>query len=103
MPLLGMVKRRLGDRLSSGATVGEGTQNLLCAALAGAVLVGLAANAVGGWWWLDPTIGLVVAGVAVKEGGDAWRGEGCACAALPEANGSAHGCGPECANGCCVE
>ncbi len=102
MPLLGMVKRRLGDRLSSGATVGEGTQNLLCAALAGAVLVGLAANAVGGWWWLDPTIGLVVAGVAVKEGGDAWRGEGCACAALPETNGSAHGCGPECANGCCA-
>jgi divalent metal cation (Fe/Co/Zn/Cd) transporter len=77
MPGLGLVKKRLGRRLGSGATAGEGTQNLLCAYLAGAVLVGLAANTSFGWWWLDPVIGLVVAGVAVREGVDAWRGEDC--------------------------
>jgi divalent metal cation (Fe/Co/Zn/Cd) transporter len=77
MPGLGLVKKRLGRRLGSGATAGEGTQNLLCAYLAGAVLVGLAANTLFGWWWLDPVIGLAVAGVAVREGVDAWRGEDC--------------------------
>jgi divalent metal cation (Fe/Co/Zn/Cd) transporter len=77
MPGLGIAKRRLGARLGSGATAGEGTQNLLCAYLAGAVLLGLAANALLGWWWLDPLMALVVAGVAVREGVEAWRGEDC--------------------------
>lgn len=77
MPLLGRAKHRLGAHLGSAATAGEGTQNLLCAYLAAAVLVGLAANALFGWWWLDPLIGLAVATIAVKEGREAWRGEDC--------------------------
>jgi divalent metal cation (Fe/Co/Zn/Cd) transporter len=77
MPGLGIAKRRLGARLDSGATAGEGSQNLLCAYLAGAVLVGLAANAWFGWWWLDPLAGLAVGGVAVREGLEYWRGEEC--------------------------
>jgi divalent metal cation (Fe/Co/Zn/Cd) transporter len=84
MPVLGIAKHRLGARLNSGATAGEGTQNLLCAYLAAAVLVGLAANAWLGWWWLDPVAGLAVAAVAVREGRASWRGEGCCdCAAVP--------------------
>jgi divalent metal cation (Fe/Co/Zn/Cd) transporter len=79
MPLLGRAKRRLGAVLDSGATTGEGTQNLLCAYLAAAVLVGLLANALFGLWWLDPAVGLLVAGLAVREGIEAWRGEECAC------------------------
>ena len=47
------------------------------------VLVGLAANALLGWWWLDPLVGLGVPALAVKEGVDAWRGERCDCAACP--------------------
>jgi divalent metal cation (Fe/Co/Zn/Cd) transporter len=77
MPALAIAKHRLGARLNSGATTGEGTQNLLCAYLAGAVLAGLAANAWLGWWWLDPLIGLAVAAVAIREGQQAWRGEDC--------------------------
>ncbi|MEV7184510.1 cation transporter [Kitasatospora sp. NPDC093102] len=79
MPLLGRAKRRLGKVLDSGATTGEGTQNLLCAYLAAAVLVGLLANTLFGLWWLDPVIGLLVAGLAVREGIGAWRGEECGC------------------------
>lgn len=45
MPALGIAKRRLGGELHSEATAGEGTQNLLCAAQAAAVLFGPAANA----------------------------------------------------------
>jgi divalent metal cation (Fe/Co/Zn/Cd) transporter len=77
MPYLGIAKRRLADRLGSAATRGEGTQNLLCAYLAAAVLVGLLGNALFGLWWLDPAAALVVAAVAVKEGRESWRGEGC--------------------------
>jgi divalent metal cation (Fe/Co/Zn/Cd) transporter len=79
MPVLGRAKQRVGERLGSGATAGEGTQNMLCAYLAAGVLVGLAANAAAGLWWLDPTIALGIAALAVREGIDAWRGEGCAC------------------------
>jgi divalent metal cation (Fe/Co/Zn/Cd) transporter len=77
MPVLGIAKHRLGARLDSGATAGEGTQNLLCAYLAGAVLAGLAANAWLGWWWLDPLIGLAVAAAAIWAGLESWRGEDC--------------------------
>ncbi|HEX7662186.1 MAG TPA: cation transporter [Pseudonocardiaceae bacterium] len=77
MPLLGGAKKRLGTRLGSGATSGEGTQNLLCAYLAGAVLLGLLATALLGWWWADPLIGLGIAGLAVRAGIESWRGEDC--------------------------
>jgi divalent metal cation (Fe/Co/Zn/Cd) transporter len=80
MPFLGIAKRRLADTLGSVATRGEGTQNLLCAYLAAAVLVGLLGNALFGLWWLDPIAALFIAAVAVKEGRENWRGEGC-CAA----------------------
>ncbi len=79
MPLLGAAKHRLARRLGSGATAGEGTQNILCGAQAAAVLFGLAANAAVGAWWLDPLIGMFIAFVAVKEGREAWRGETCDC------------------------
>jgi len=77
MPFLGIAKRRLADKLGSVATRGEGTQNLLCAYLAAAVLVGLLGNALFALWWLDPAAALIVAAVAVKEGRESWRGQGC--------------------------
>jgi divalent metal cation (Fe/Co/Zn/Cd) transporter len=94
MPLLGRAKQRIGGRLGSGATAGEGAQNLLCAYMASGVLVGLAANAALGWWWLDPVIALAIAAIAVREGREAWAGEGCACAAIPglETDGCQDGC-----------
>jgi divalent metal cation (Fe/Co/Zn/Cd) transporter len=77
MPLLGVMKKRLGAQLNSDATAGEGSQNLLCAYLATAVLIGLLANTLFGWWWLDPAVGLLIAGLAIREGIDAWRGDDC--------------------------
>jgi divalent metal cation (Fe/Co/Zn/Cd) transporter len=77
MPALGIAKQRLAGRLGSAATAGEGRQNLLCAYLAGALLIGLVGNAAAGAWWLDPLVGLLIAALAVKEGREAWRGEGC--------------------------
>jgi divalent metal cation (Fe/Co/Zn/Cd) transporter len=77
MPALGVAKRRLGARLDSAATAGEGTQNLLCAYLAASVLAGLLANTLLGWWWLDPVVALGIAGLAIREGVEAWHGEEC--------------------------
>ena len=78
MPLLARAKRRVGSRLSSSAAVNEASQTQLCAYLSIALLVGLGANAVFGWWWADPLAALAIAAVAVKEGRESWRGEGCA-------------------------
>src|SRR6516165_819585 len=79
-PWLGRAKQRIGEKIGSRATYGEGTQNVLCAILAGAVLVGLAANTLFGLWWVDPVIALVIAAICVREGQKAWRGEQCGCA-----------------------
>ncbi len=77
MPMLARAKRRVGHQLGSRATVSEGSQNMLCAYLSIALLVGLGANALFGWWWADPLAGLVIAAAAVQEGREAWRGEVC--------------------------
>ena len=79
MPPLAKAKQRIAEKLGSSATASEGRQNMLCAYLSAALLVGLGGNALFGWWWLDPITALAIAGVAIKEGRDAWRGEGCAC------------------------
>ncbi|MFW3115345.1 cation transporter [Mycobacterium haemophilum] len=80
MPILGWANHRVGARLASAATEGEGTQNYLCAAQAAGVLIGLAITAC--WpdgWWVDPTIGLAIAAVAAWQGIRAWRGHDCGC------------------------
>jgi divalent metal cation (Fe/Co/Zn/Cd) transporter len=78
MPLLARAKRRVGRELGSRATESEAGQNLLCAYLSVALLVGLGANALLGWWWADPLAGLVIAAVAAREGAASWRGDACA-------------------------
>jgi divalent metal cation (Fe/Co/Zn/Cd) transporter len=77
MPWLGRAKQRIAARIGSSATASEGKQNLLCAYLAAALLVGLLGNALFGAWWLDPLVGLVIAGLAIREGREAWRGDAC--------------------------
>ena len=78
MPALGISKKRLGQRLGSEATAGEGTQNLMCAAQAAAVLVGLAVVALWpGGWPIDPLIALGIAAWSVWEGRQSWRGADC--------------------------
>jgi len=77
MPLLALAKRHVGQRLQSSATVQEGVQNMVCAYLSVALLAGLLANAIAGWWWADPAAALVIAAVAAREGIASWNGEGC--------------------------
>lgn len=79
MPLLALGKRRVGRRLGSSATVSDAAQNQICAFLSIALLVGLLANALAGWWWADPAAALTIAALAAREGLDSWRGKNCDC------------------------
>ncbi len=82
MPFLGKTKQAIGQRLGSGATAGEGTQNMLCAYLAAGVLTSLALNATFGLWWADPAVALAIGALALNEGRQTWHGHGC-CATPP--------------------
>jgi divalent metal cation (Fe/Co/Zn/Cd) transporter len=79
MPLLAMAKRRIGHKLGSSAAVQEASQTQLCAYLSVALLVGLGANALLGWWWADPITALAIAAVALREGRESWKGDSCDC------------------------
>lgn len=75
MPALALAKRRTGRALGSATVVADSVQTVLCTYLSGIVLTGLLINAAFGWSWADPVAALVVAGVAVREGVEAWRGD----------------------------
>ncbi len=100
MPFLSWAQRRTGNALGSNAVVADSTQTLLCTYLSAVLLVGLVFNATLGWSWADPVAGLVIAAVAVREGIQAWRGEGCCAPGRPGTDGheAADGCG--CSDGC---
>lgn len=100
MPFLSWAQRQTGKSLGSNAVIADSTQTLLCTYLSAVLLAGLVLNATLGWAWADPLAGLVIAAVAVKEGREAWRGEGC-CAPSPNAGQSDDPAGDACADGCC--
>jgi divalent metal cation (Fe/Co/Zn/Cd) transporter len=106
MPLLVWAKRRTGRELRSATVVADSTQTMLCTYLSAILLAGLVLNATLGWSWADPLAALLIAGVAVREGVRAWRGEQCDDCALPHsADGTADAaggcsCGPGCTDGC---
>lgn len=103
MPFLSAAQRKAGRELGSASAVADSKQTLLCTYLSAILLVGLLANLLFGWSWADPIAALVIAGIAVKEGRDAWRGEGC-CAPAAQlsptgAQADTCGCRPCCS--CC--
>ncbi len=91
MPFISYAQRRTGRALGSNAVYADGTQTLLCTYLSAVLLIGLVLNATLGWSWADPVAGLVIAAVAVREGLEAWRGEGCCAPATSQG----------CSDGCC--
>ena len=98
MPTVSRAQRNAGRALGSQSVVADSRQTMLCAALSVAVLVGLAANFMFGWWWADPVAGLVVAAIAVREGRDAWRGDAC-CVPTPLGDVAADTCSDDCCDG----
>ena len=82
MPFLSRAQRRTGKALHSNAVVADSAQTLLCTYMSAVLLVGLVLNATLGWSWADPVAALGIAALALREGRQTWRGEGC-CAPGP--------------------
>ena len=95
MPALSLAQRRTGRALGSASAVADSKQTLLCTYLSGVLLVGLVLNAAFGWSWADPIVALVIAGMAIKEGREAWRGDSC-CAPAGMASTTPHAETDEC-------
>ena len=98
MPLLSWAQRRAGRELGSRSAVADSKQTLLCTYLSAVLLVGLGLNWLFGWSWADPIAALVIAGVAIREGVEAWRGDRCCAptAALDPVEQDTCGCGAGC-------
>jgi divalent metal cation (Fe/Co/Zn/Cd) transporter len=77
MPVLSWAQRRAGRELGSRTAVADSKQTLLCTYLSAVLLLGLVLNSTLGWWWADAGAALVIAGIAVREGLEAWRGDAC--------------------------
>lgn len=101
MPLLGWRKLRLARRLDSGATAGEGIQNLMCAAQALVALVAVIGSGAG-LAFLDPVAALVIAAVALREGVLGWRGTGGCCAPVSLEGLNAPAAPDACREDCCA-
>ena len=103
MPVLSTAQRRVGQELGSRSAVADSKQTLLCTYLSGVVLIGLGLHSAFGWSWTDPIAGLIIAVIAVREGRQTWRGDGCCAFPAPSvgagAGAAAQGCG-ESADGC---
>lgn len=77
MPALARAKKRTAAGLGSPTLRADATETLVCAWLSGALLAGLALNALAGWWWADPLAALAIAALAAREGVECLRGEDC--------------------------
>ena len=77
MPLLARAKRRVAARLQSRSLEADSRQTDLCAYLSAILLVGLALNALFGWWWADPVAGLIMVPIIAHEGIETLRGDEC--------------------------
>ncbi|WP_413320365.1 cation transporter [Agrococcus sp. 1P02AA] len=96
MPALAWFELRTGKELGSASVRADAKQLLVCTYLSAAVLLGLLANSLVGWWWADSVAALVVAGLAVREGIEAWRGELCCAPSLGDDDSGG------CSDACCA-
>lgn len=78
MPFLSFIERQTGKELGSVTAIADSKQTLICTYLSAAVLAGLLLNSLLGWEWADAVAGLIIAGFAIREGIEAWKGDACA-------------------------
>ena len=92
MPFLSGIERRTGRELGSASAIADSKQTLICSYLSAALLVGLLLNSLFGWSWADPLAALVIAGFAIREGREAWRGDACCAAPVASLTGEHPDC-----------
>ena len=100
MPFLSWFERRTGRELGSASAVADSKQTLICTYLSAALLVGLLLNSLLGWAWADSVAALFIAGFAVREGIEAWKGDACCAAPVAVLTGEVEPDG--CDDSCCA-
>lgn len=68
-----IMQRRTGHALGNKVLMAQANETWLSNYLSISLLAGLGLNALFGWWWADPAVALLIAGVAVREGWEAWE------------------------------
>ncbi len=68
-----VAQRRTGRTLENPVLVAQSNETWISNYLSISLLVGLGLNAAFGLWWADPVVALLVAGIALKGGREAWR------------------------------
>ena len=76
MPLLAWQKSKTGKQINSRALVADSKETLACAFLSVALLLGLGANYLLGFWQADSIVGLIIAIFLFREGREGWRESG---------------------------
>jgi divalent metal cation (Fe/Co/Zn/Cd) transporter len=75
MPAIALWKLRLASDMNLRSLAAEAKETLACSYLSVTLLIGLAFNALLGWWWLDPLTALLLIPWLIKEGLEGVRGE----------------------------
>lgn len=71
MPFVSRKEHALSHEIGSRSLEAESRETLMCTYLSAALLLGLGANALFGWWWADPIAALVIVAFLLKEGWEA--------------------------------
>jgi divalent metal cation (Fe/Co/Zn/Cd) transporter len=80
MPALFIAKQRTGRKLGSRSLLADSRQTLACTFMSLALLLGLLANRLFGFWQSDPVVGLFIGAWLVREGIETLReGRLCSC------------------------
>lgn len=77
MPVLARKKQQTAQALQSHTLASDANQTIACSLLSVTLLLGLALNAVLGWWWADPVASLAMVWWLVQEGREALAGRQC--------------------------
>ena len=77
MPLVAFWKLQIAARGNLQSIAIEAKETIACSVLSLTLLVGLVANALLGWWWLDAVTALLLVPWLVREGLEGIRGETC--------------------------
>jgi divalent metal cation (Fe/Co/Zn/Cd) transporter len=80
MPALYIAKQRTGRKLGSRSLLADSKQTLACTFMSLALLLGLLANRLFGFWQADPVVGLFIGAWLVREGIETLKeGKLCSC------------------------
>ena len=77
MPVLALAKLWTAAKLNLPVLAAEAKETIACSYLSLTALVGLAATAIVGAWWVDPLAALLMTPWLIREGLEGVRGEAC--------------------------